>query len=996
MLKAIKKIGICLTEELSFSCYSLVAFGAIGVFGYIIWSIWWGLINQQYQNLLLGVLGLISCFCLLFFKFFQRYSPNFFALYWFIVLTYNLPFFFTFYLIKNNYSQVWLIAELASAFASVMLFRRFWSFLISVIFGISAAVFLLINQGLDSHYFVKETSYFLSLFAVIVGSWFLKHILIRNLAKKNKDELVKSLTAVIANEIFNPVSSIGMINNEIEQIINSSKGLEEDKKFQLFTAQTSIANVAAIANNAMNILIADLNDKPVSAADLKSFSAQDHLLKIIEKYSYNSKEERQKIKLLIDADSDIMIKALPERIEFIIFILLRHILNQQNQLPNFSVLIGTETAYFDKKHSPSDIPQNLVGKEWGAIFLHDNGLGISSELIPKIFENFLICKKGNSAKENSENVANFGLGFCKKSMKLIGGELICQSHCAVDGSGWTKFSLLFPKLPKDDFFLANQDIKSDDKITFSQEPQHQKQIKMHDFLKLSKFDTGSKHDEGNLVNKFLSRQKQATNSQFKSANQNLASGKCLYSLLIVDDQEINLKILKSKIEKNFPTIFCNTAKSGYAAIEMVKDKKYDLVFMDIQMPNMNGIVATQKIKNFDQDIQVVALTSLGKYSFLKNDQKVAPENVDISKLFDGYLSKTAGDNFIMRTLGKWLPGLNDDFCYLGTKLEYIEILRGKKLLLVDDQQMSRVITRRFLEQNGMKIVEALDGQDMLVKYRASLDNCQKSSFDVIIADVNMPILGGDEASMQIRKIEFDNSVSFCDEIPIIALSSDGSRESIQNFFRCGVTDFFIKGNDPEILVKIIANYLTKHSGQKSIINIQDIKDSTLITIEDKYCDFKYPDFHSRALYPQSVETFEQQNDIHNPPQEEPRNEVAAAGDKKNETANKKSFDDFVVLNQDLEKNFSGQERVDLIRLFIENCDNVLVEIGKAAQSQNHESLLFQIHALKGVLASIGADRALSFVRTTEPIIKITPDLGLVWLKKFKVFYDDLKNELKNY
>ncbi|MBA6153526.1 response regulator [Gelidibacter maritimus] len=80
-------------------------------------------------------------------------------------------------------------------------------------------------------------------------------------------------------------------------------------------------------------------------------------------------------------------------------------------------------------------------------------------------------------------------------------------------------------------------------------------------------------------------------------------------ILIVDDNTINLMVTKKNVEK-IPGCFSETATHGREAICLVKDKDFDLVLMDINMPDMDGYEATKHIRLFNPDIPILALTAL--------------------------------------------------------------------------------------------------------------------------------------------------------------------------------------------------------------------------------------------------------------------------------------------------------------------------------------------------------------------------------------------------
>lgn len=79
-------------------------------------------------------------------------------------------------------------------------------------------------------------------------------------------------------------------------------------------------------------------------------------------------------------------------------------------------------------------------------------------------------------------------------------------------------------------------------------------------------------------------------------------------VLVVEDNKINQMITKKILEKN--KMDCMVADNGIDAIKMVKQHKYDIILMDIHMPGISGIEATQKIRKFDTDIPIIALTAV--------------------------------------------------------------------------------------------------------------------------------------------------------------------------------------------------------------------------------------------------------------------------------------------------------------------------------------------------------------------------------------------------
>lgn len=79
-------------------------------------------------------------------------------------------------------------------------------------------------------------------------------------------------------------------------------------------------------------------------------------------------------------------------------------------------------------------------------------------------------------------------------------------------------------------------------------------------------------------------------------------------VLVVEDNKINQMITKKILEKN--KMVCTVADNGMDAIKMVQDNNFDVVLMDIHMPGISGIEATQEIRKFDKQLPIIALTAV--------------------------------------------------------------------------------------------------------------------------------------------------------------------------------------------------------------------------------------------------------------------------------------------------------------------------------------------------------------------------------------------------
>lgn len=130
-----------------------------------------------------------------------------------------------------------------------------------------------------------------------------------------------------------------------------------------------------------------------------------------------------------------------------------------------------------------------------------------------------------------------------------------------------------------------------------------------------------------------------------------------------------------------------------------------------------------------------------------------------------------------------------------------EILKGKSVLLCEDNYMNREIATAILESFGILVTSAQDGNDGLQKFNAS----QMNAFDAILMDLRMPVLDGYEATEQIRKLPRKDATT----VPIIAMSADAYESDISRCTQKGMNAHVSKPINQEILFATLVNQCIK-------------------------------------------------------------------------------------------------------------------------------------------------------------------------------------------
>ncbi|MDR3364602.1 MAG: response regulator [Clostridiales Family XIII bacterium] len=128
---------------------------------------------------------------------------------------------------------------------------------------------------------------------------------------------------------------------------------------------------------------------------------------------------------------------------------------------------------------------------------------------------------------------------------------------------------------------------------------------------------------------------------------------------------------------------------------------------------------------------------------------------------------------------------------------------GRRILIVDDVDINRMIAGTLLEYTGIEILEASDGKEAVEIFEASPDG----SIDIILMDVMMPVMNGLEASVAIRASARTDAKS----VPIIALTANAFKEDVDKTIASGMNAHLAKPIDPDSLIALMYSYLMKEN-----------------------------------------------------------------------------------------------------------------------------------------------------------------------------------------
>ena len=128
-----------------------------------------------------------------------------------------------------------------------------------------------------------------------------------------------------------------------------------------------------------------------------------------------------------------------------------------------------------------------------------------------------------------------------------------------------------------------------------------------------------------------------------------------------------------------------------------------------------------------------------------------------------------------------------------------EILKGRKILLAEDNDLNAEIAIELLAEQKIIADRAMDGADCLDK----LEKAASGYYDMILMDIQMPVMDGYDATARIRRMKDEEKAS----IPIIAMTANAFAEDRQKAISTGMNDHVAKPIDMKVLLPVMAKYI---------------------------------------------------------------------------------------------------------------------------------------------------------------------------------------------
>lgn len=256
-------------------------------------------------------------------------------------------------------------------------------------------------------------------------------------------------------------------------------------------------------------------------------------------------------------------------------------------------------------------------------------------------------------------------------------------------------------------------------------------------------------------------------------------------VLLVDDDRIFLESAKDTLESMGLIVDC--CDSGEDAVKMVCNKHeagedYSLIIVDWKMPNMNGIEIIRAIREKIGSGVKIAVSSAYDWSDIEDEAKNAGA--------DGFINKP-----LFRSTAYY--NINE---IMNLKTQVVEVeddntgdLNGMNILIAEDNELNWEIIEELLRVYGISSTRAKNGQVCV----DIITSASEGMYDLILMDVQMPVMNGKDATRKIRS----NPEKYINSIPIIAMTADAFAEDINSCLEAGMDGHISKPIDLKKLLK---------------------------------------------------------------------------------------------------------------------------------------------------------------------------------------------------
>ncbi|EJG0878895.1 response regulator [Vibrio parahaemolyticus] len=669
---------------------NLTLVGWMGFIGFpLYYFVWDFMFPQSYENLPLRLFCSALFFGIIFRNRLSSSWRKYVHVYYQITITTCLPFFFFYMLLMNDWSNVWVMSFMSAIFLHILLVHVTRVMFAQTFAGIGLATFFAwIAKGFHLAITMDWTHVPIFLFIYVFGNMFYFRNQIEHEAKVS---LAKSFGAGIAHEMRNPLSGLCTSIDVIQSVLPNKKAMGEKDQYVMSGEDVTLLrevsedamNIIHSGNETIDLLLTSIDENRVSRSSFKRYSAQSVVEKAIESFSYKRSTDRFAISF--DARSEFDFLGSDTLLKYVMYNLFKNAFHHRSS---------------DEFHIHVSMQSNDTANQ---IVVTDNGSGIAPDVIRHIFQDFYTTGKSGSY--------GLGLPFCKKVMRSFGGNIKCISQPGewsqftltfppITSDTVTEIKDELTKM-KSILLVSNQDIivqkmadisrfmgfdvtVLDVKSVFKKKEYEFEfdlifvDVESLDVLEnqLDRIESLLSFTEARVVYLFehkpAQRAKKAghdpiwVETQAWLLNTKATIERLLYdstyisstlpsapldksikrTIMVVDDNESLRKFTAMLLEKQgFEVV---QKEDGQQALDTLEKENIDLILMDIEMPIMDGVEASRRIRNSEKPYATVPIIA-----HTGDSSPVTLDKIGSSGMSD-FIVKPADKNRLFDKIANWI------------------------------------------------------------------------------------------------------------------------------------------------------------------------------------------------------------------------------------------------------------------------------------------------------------------------------------------------------
>ncbi|EGR3254720.1 response regulator [Vibrio parahaemolyticus] len=669
---------------------NLTLVGWMGFIGFpLYYFVWDFMFPQSYENLPLRLFCSALFFGIIFRNRLSSSWRKYVHVYYQITITTCLPFFFFYMLLMNDWSNVWVMSFMSAIFLHILLVHVTRVMFAQTFAGIGLATFFAwIAKGFHLDITMDWTHVPIFLFIYVFGNMFYFRNQVEHEAKVS---LAKSFGAGIAHEMRNPLSGLCTSIDVIQSVLPNKKAMGEKDQYVMSGEDVTLLrevsedamNIIHSGNETIDLLLTSIDENRVSRSSFKRYSAQSVVEKAIESFSYKRSTDRFAISF--DARSEFDFLGSDTLLKYVMYNLFKNAFHHRSS---------------DEFHIHVSMQSNDTVKQ---IVVTDNGSGIAPDVIRHIFQDFYTTGKSGSY--------GLGLPFCKKVMRSFGGNIKCISQPGewsqftltfppITSDTVTEIKDELTKM-KSILLVSNQDIivqkmadisrfmgfdvtVLDVKSVFKKKEYEFEfdlifvDVESLDVLEnqLDRIESLLSFTEARVVYLFEHKPAQRAKkvghdpiwveTQAWLLNTKATIERLLYdstyisstlpsapldksikrTIMVVDDNESLRKFTAMLLEKQgFEVV---QKEDGQQALDTLEKENIDLILMDIEMPIMDGVEASRRIRNSEKpyaSVPIIAHTG--------DSSPVTLDKIGSSGMSD-FIVKPADKNRLFDKIANWI------------------------------------------------------------------------------------------------------------------------------------------------------------------------------------------------------------------------------------------------------------------------------------------------------------------------------------------------------